>query len=65
MILVTGASGYVGRAAVRRLSAMGHPVAAMAQVRFVASAVLILFVRPTRPAREFCNKICQFRTLCG
>lgn len=31
MILVTGASGYVGGAALRCLSAMGHPVAAMAR----------------------------------
>ena len=31
MILVTGASGYVGGVAVRRLSTMGHPVAAMAR----------------------------------
>ena len=31
MILVTGASGYVGSMALRHLSAMGHPVAAMAR----------------------------------
>lgn len=31
MILVTGASGYVGGAATRRLSAMGHPVAGLAR----------------------------------
>lgn len=31
MILVTGASGYVGGVALRRLSAMGYPVAAMAR----------------------------------
>jgi NAD(P)H dehydrogenase (quinone) len=31
VILVTGASGYVGGAALRRLSAMGHPVAGIAR----------------------------------
>jgi NAD(P)H dehydrogenase (quinone) len=31
MILVTGASGYVGRMALRSLSAMGHPVVGMAR----------------------------------
>jgi NAD(P)H dehydrogenase (quinone) len=31
MILVTGASGYVGGMALRCLSAMGHPVTAMAR----------------------------------
>ncbi len=31
MILVTGATGYVGRAAMRRLSAAGHAVIAMAR----------------------------------